>query len=43
MDKKRLEEVDFLQYIYKNADMGIVGIDNIIVKVKEEDLEKLFK
>ena len=43
MEKKRLEEVDFLQYIYKNADMGIVGIDNIIVKVKDEDLENVLK
>ena len=30
---KRLEEVEFLNYIYKNAEMGIIGIDNIITKV----------
>jgi len=38
---KRLEEVDFLNYIYKNAEMGIVGIDNIITKVKNEEFESL--
>lgn len=43
MKNKRLEEVDFLQFIYKNAEMGIVGIDNIIVKVKDENLENVLK
>lgn len=43
MEKKRLEEVEFLQYIYKNAEMGIIGIDNIVVKVKDEDLENILK
>ena len=43
MDKKRLEEVDFLNYIYKNSEMGIIGIDNIIVKVKDEDFENILK
>ena len=38
---KRLEEVDFLNYIYKNAEMGIVGINNIITKVKDEEFEEL--
>jgi len=43
MKNKRLEEVDFLQFIYKNAEMGIVGINNIIVKVKDENLEDVLK
>lgn len=43
MKNKRLKEVDFLQFIYKNAEMGIVGINNIIVKVKDENLEDVLK
>lgn len=41
MKKNMSEEVEFLNYIYKNAEMGIIGIDNIIAKVKDEDFEKL--
>ena len=35
------EEVEFLNYIYKNAEMGVIGIDDIITKVKNEKFEKL--
>lgn len=41
MKKNMSEEVEFLQYIYKNAEMGVIGIDNIIIKVKDEQFEKL--
>jgi len=41
MKKNMSEEVEFLNYIYKNAEMGIIGIDNIISKVKDEKFEKL--
>ncbi len=37
------EEVEFLNYIYKNAEMGVIGIDDIITKVSEEKFIKLLK
>ena len=37
------EEVEFLQFIYKNAEMGIIGIDNIITKAKNEEFENMLK
>ena len=37
------EEVEFLNYIYKNAEMGIIGIDDVITKVKNEKFEKVLK
>ena len=37
------EEVEFLNYIYKNAEMGVIGIDDIITKVNEEKFIKLLK
>lgn len=43
MKKNMNEEVEFLQFIYKNAEMGSIGIDSIISKVKDENLEKLLK
>lgn len=41
MKKNMSAEVEFLQFIYKNAEMGIIGIDNIITKVKNEKFENL--
>ena len=35
------KEVEFLNYIYKNAEMGVIGIDNIITKVQDEKFEEL--
>ena len=35
------KDVEFLDYIYQNAEMGIVGIDHIIDRVKDASLEKL--
>ncbi len=33
--------IEFLNYIYQNAEMGIVGINDIIPKVKDEEFESL--
>lgn len=33
--------IEFLNYIYQNAQMGIVGINDIISKVENNDFEKL--
>ncbi|MBQ7031803.1 MAG: hypothetical protein IJN13_05535 [Bacilli bacterium] len=41
MKKNMSEEVELLQYIYKNAEMGVIGIDNIITKVQDEKFEEL--
>lgn len=41
MKKNMSEEVEFLNYIYKNAKMGIVGIDSVITKSTDEKFEKL--
>ncbi len=43
MKKNENKEVEFLNYIYKGADMGVIGIDNVIVKVQNEKLENLLK
>lgn len=41
MKKNMSEEVEFLNYIYKNAKMGIVGIDSVLTKATDEKFEKL--
>ena len=33
------KDLDFLNYMYKNAKMGIVGIDDVIKKAKAKDLK----
>ena len=43
MKKNTSNEVEFLQILYKNSEMGVIAIDNIISKVKNEDLEDLLK
>ena len=35
------KNIDFLNYIYKNASMGIVGIDDVFVKAKSKDFKDL--
>ena len=35
------KDIEFLDYIYQNAEMGLVGIDQIIERVDNEDLEHL--
>lgn len=34
---------EFLSFIYKNAQMGVVGIDNILGDIKNKDLIKTIK
>lgn len=41
MDKN--ENIKFLNYIYQNAQMGVVGIDDISSKIDDEKLEKIIK
>ena len=41
MKKNVVEEVEFLQFIYKNAEMGVIGINDIVSKVKDEKFEKV--
>ena len=35
------KDIEFLDYIYQNAEMGLVGIDKIIDRVSDESLERL--
>lgn len=35
------DNIDYLNYIYQNARMGIIGIDNISCKVENIDLKKV--
>jgi len=37
------ENIEFLNYIYQNAQMGIIGIDNIKKEIKDKDFLKLIK
>lgn len=37
------ENIEFLNYIYQNAQMGVVGIDDIINKITDEDFENVIK
>lgn len=38
-----MEEVEFLQYIYKNAEMGIIGIDDVYEKIDDNQFKKVLK
>lgn len=33
--------IEFLNYIYKNAEMGVIGIDHVFEYVKDNDLRNL--
>lgn len=37
------KDLDFLNYMYKNAQMGIIGIDNVIDKAKGKQLKTLLE
>lgn len=37
------ENIEFLNYIYQNAQMGIVGVDDIITKAQDKNFENLLK
>ena len=41
MKKNMSEEVEFLNYIYKNAKMGVIGIDSVITKVTDQKFEQV--
>ena len=40
---KMNEDIELLNFIYQNAKMGIVGIDNIKSSIKDKELLKLIK
>ena len=37
------DNIDYLNYVYQNARMGVVGIENIEDKVESEELKKIIK
>ena len=37
------ENIEFLNYIYQNAEMGVIGIDNIENNIDNKDLEKVIE
>lgn len=41
MKKNEDQNVEYLNCIYKNANMGIIGIDDIIEKVNSSEFEKV--
>lgn len=43
MEKNMNDDVSFLQLIYKNAEMGIIGIDSVITKINNREMEALLK
>jgi hypothetical protein len=43
MKKKGIKEEEFLNYIYKNAEMGLIGIDDVIKKVEDNSLLKVLE
>lgn len=40
-DFKLEKNVEFINYIYKNAEMGVIGIDHVFEYVKDNDLRDL--
>ncbi len=41
MKEKQNDNIIFLNLIYQNAQMGIIGIDTVLGKIKDEKLAKL--
>ncbi len=41
MKKNNIDDVEFLQFIYKNAEMGTIGINDVITAASNEKFEKL--
>lgn len=37
------KDVDFLNYIFKNAEMGIIGIDDLMDKIGDEDFKTILE
>lgn len=43
MSKGCINDIEFLKCIYKNAQMGLIGIDNILSKIDDLNLKKVLK
>ena len=43
MKEQNNTNIKFLNLIYQNAEMGIIGIDTVIKKVESEAIAKLIK
>lgn len=43
MKEKQNENIIFLNVIYQNAEMGLIGIDSVISKVTDEKLAKVMR
>lgn len=43
MKEKQNDNIIFLNLIYENANMGLIGIDTILDKIEDEKLAKLVK
>lgn len=43
MKEKQNDNIIFLNLIYQNAQMGLIGIDSVIDKVEDEQVAKLIK
>ena len=41
MKEKQNENIIFLNLIYQNAEMGLIGIDTVIKKINDEKIGKL--
>ena len=41
MKEKQNDNIIFLNLIYQNAEMGLIGIDTILKKITDEKLAKL--
>ena len=37
------KNIDFLNYMYKNAKMGIIGIDDVYPKAKSKEMKELLQ
>ena len=43
MEEKNKDNIEFLNLIYQNAEMGLIGIDCVIDKVEDEKIRHLIK
>ncbi len=43
MEEKNKDNIEFLNLIYQNAEMGLIGIDCVIDKVEDEKISHLIK
>ena len=38
---ENVNNIEFMQYMYKNSEMGVIGIDDVIDKVDDESFKKV--